>query len=85
MKNTLCRMTGKIVLPITAMLSALSISISVSAQPAGTDLGIEEIIVFGGLDPVGQTSEDIDCVITNCTVSRATVPQRIRVGVSYKF
>ena len=38
-----------------------------------------------GLDPVGQSSEDIDCDIINCTVSRATVPQTMRVGVSYKF
>ena len=38
-----------------------------------------------GLDPVGQTSADIDCATTNCTVSRATVPQTFRVGVSYKF
>ena len=38
-----------------------------------------------GLDPVGQSSADIDCDVTNCTVSRATVPQTFRVGVSYKY
>ncbi|MDC1528705.1 TonB-dependent receptor [Gammaproteobacteria bacterium] len=38
-----------------------------------------------GLDPADQSSEDIDCAITNCTISRATVPQSFRMGVSYKF
>jgi outer membrane receptor protein involved in Fe transport len=38
-----------------------------------------------GLDPVGQTSEDIDCSTTNCTVSRATMPRSYRVGLTYKF
>jgi outer membrane receptor protein involved in Fe transport len=38
-----------------------------------------------GLDPVGQTSEDIDCSVTNCRVSRQTTPRTMRIGVSYKF
>ncbi len=38
-----------------------------------------------GLDPVGTTSEDIDCAVTNCTLSRQTEPRAVRVGVSYKF
>ncbi len=38
-----------------------------------------------GLDPVDQSSEDIDCAVTNCTNSRVTVPQSFRMGVSYKF
>ena len=38
-----------------------------------------------GLDPADQSSEDIDCAITNCTISRATVPQSFRMGLSYKF
>lgn len=38
-----------------------------------------------GLDPEDQSSEDIDCALTNCTISRATVPQSFRMGLSYKF
>jgi len=38
-----------------------------------------------GLDPVGQTSEDLDCAVLDCTISRATVPSSFRVGFSYKF
>jgi len=38
-----------------------------------------------GLDPVGQTSEDIDCSVLDCTISRATVPSSFRFGISYKF
>jgi len=38
-----------------------------------------------GLDPVGQSSEDINCELIDCTISRATVPSSFRVGVSYKF
>ena len=38
-----------------------------------------------GLDPVNQTSEDIDCSTIDCTISRATVPSNLRVGMTYKF
>ena len=38
-----------------------------------------------GLDPVGQSSEDINCELIDCTISRATVPSTFWVGVSYKF
>ncbi len=38
-----------------------------------------------GLDPVGQSSEDINCELIDCTISRATVPSSFWVGVSYKF
>jgi outer membrane receptor protein involved in Fe transport len=38
-----------------------------------------------GLDPVGLTSEDIDCLAVNCRMSRITTPRTFRVGVSYKF
>lgn len=38
-----------------------------------------------GFDPADQTSADIDCSVTNCRMSRATVPQTFRVGASYKF
>ncbi len=38
-----------------------------------------------GYDAAGETSADIDCSVTNCHMSRVTVPQTFRVGVSYKF
>ena len=38
-----------------------------------------------GFDPDGLTSEDIDCDVTDCTMSRVTTPQTLRVGMSYKF
>ena len=38
-----------------------------------------------GLDPVGTTSEDVDCSAVDCTLSRQTEPRAVRVGVSYKF
>jgi len=38
-----------------------------------------------GLDPAGLTSEDIDCSVTNCRMSRVTEPRTFRMGVSYKF
>jgi outer membrane receptor protein involved in Fe transport len=38
-----------------------------------------------GLDPPGLTSEDIDCDVTNCRVSRAEEPRTARVGVKFKF
>lgn len=54
------------------------------------DTDRKEIVYFypayvPGLDPAGITSEDIDCAVVNCRISRATVPSSIRVGVSYKF
>jgi outer membrane receptor protein involved in Fe transport len=38
-----------------------------------------------GFDPAGETSADVDCSMTNCTLSRATEPRAFRVGLSYKF
>ncbi|MDR2212148.1 MAG: TonB-dependent receptor [Pseudomonadales bacterium] len=38
-----------------------------------------------GLDPADQSSEDIDCSVTNCTISRAADPRSFRMGVSYRF
>lgn len=38
-----------------------------------------------GLDPPGLTSEDIDCEVTNCRMSRAEEPQTLRVGVKFEF
>jgi outer membrane receptor protein involved in Fe transport len=38
-----------------------------------------------GLDPPGQTSEDIDCGVTNCRMSRAEEPRTLRVGLKFEF
>jgi len=38
-----------------------------------------------GLDPPGLSSEDIDCEITNCRMSRAEEPRTLRVGVKFEF
>lgn len=37
------------------------------------------------IDPAGLTSEDINCEQVDCTMSRASVPRTVRVGVSYHF
>ncbi|HEX6997844.1 MAG TPA: TonB-dependent receptor [Gammaproteobacteria bacterium] len=41
--------------------------------------------VVPGLDPPGITSEDIDCSIVNCRMSRAEEPRTLRVGVKVEF
>jgi outer membrane receptor protein involved in Fe transport len=38
-----------------------------------------------GLDPPGLSSEDIDCGVTDCRVSRAEEPRTLRLGVKYAF
>jgi len=38
-----------------------------------------------GLDPVGTSSADIDCNVTDCRVSRAQEPRSLRGGVKVKF
>jgi outer membrane receptor protein involved in Fe transport len=38
-----------------------------------------------GLDPPGLTSEDIDCAVTNCRISRAEEPRTLRLGVKVEF
>ncbi len=38
-----------------------------------------------GLDPPGLTSEDIDCDVTNCRISRAEEPRTLRLGVKFEF
>ena len=38
-----------------------------------------------GLDPAGLSAEDIDCNVTDCMMSRATLPRSIRLGVSYRL
>jgi outer membrane receptor protein involved in Fe transport len=41
--------------------------------------------VVPGLDPPGFTSEDIDCGIMSCRVSRQNEPRTLRVGVKFAF
>jgi outer membrane receptor protein involved in Fe transport len=38
-----------------------------------------------GLDPPGLTSEDVDCDVTNCRMSRAEEPRTLRVGLKFEF
>ena len=38
-----------------------------------------------GLDPPGLTSEDIDCSVVNCRMSRVEEPRTLRVGVKFAF
>lgn len=38
-----------------------------------------------GLDGPGLSAEDIDCDAVDCTMSRATEPRTLRVGVRYNF
>ncbi len=38
-----------------------------------------------GLDPPGLTSDDIDCSITNCRISRVEEPRTLRLGVKFEF
>jgi outer membrane receptor protein involved in Fe transport len=38
-----------------------------------------------GLDPPGLSSEDIDCGVTNCRMSRIEEPRTVRVGVKFAF
>lgn len=38
-----------------------------------------------GFDPVGLTSEDIDCEVTNCLMSRRTEPRNFSVGLKVEF
>ncbi len=38
-----------------------------------------------GFDAPGLSSDTIDCDVTNCTMSRATLPRSLRVGVRYQF
>lgn len=38
-----------------------------------------------GFDPAGLTSEDIDCEVTNCLMSRTTEPRNFSFGLKYEF
>ena len=41
--------------------------------------------VVPGLDPPGTSSEDIDCNVTDCRLSRVQEPRTLRVGVKVRF
>ncbi len=54
------------------------------------DTDRKEIVYFypayaEGVDPPGLGADDIDCASVNCRMSRATEPQTLRAGVSFKF
>jgi outer membrane receptor protein involved in Fe transport len=38
-----------------------------------------------GLDPPGLSSDDIDCDVVNCRMSRAEEPRTVRVGLKWSF
>lgn len=38
-----------------------------------------------GFDPSGLRAEDIDCGVTNCFMSRATLPRAVRLGMRLQF
>ena len=38
-----------------------------------------------GFDPMGISSEEIDCESTNCFMSRATIPRAVRLGLRFRF
>jgi outer membrane receptor protein involved in Fe transport len=40
---------------------------------------------IGGFDAPGLSSDDIDCAVTNCRMSRAEEPRTLRFGVTYEF
>ena len=52
---------------------------------AGKDIAYWYPAYVEGLDPPGLTSEDIDCSVTNCRMSRAEEPRTLRVGVKFEF
>jgi hypothetical protein len=51
----------------------------------GTDIAYWYEAYVDGLDPPGLTSEDIDCDVTNCRMSRIEEPRQVRLGVRFKF
>ncbi len=50
----------------------------------GKDISYYYEAWVAGLD-AGTSSADIDCDVVDCTMSRATEPRTLRVGLSYKF
>jgi outer membrane receptor protein involved in Fe transport len=51
----------------------------------GKDIAYWYEAYVDGLDPPGQSSEDIDCAITNCRMSRVEEPRTLRLGVKFEF
>ncbi len=51
----------------------------------GKDIAYYYPAYISGLDPAGLTSDDIDCDLVNCRMSRATEPRTFRIGVRYNF
>src|SRR5690606_31043952 len=41
--------------------------------------------IVPGLDPPGFTSEDVDCDVMNCRMSRQNEPRTLRFGMRYAF
>jgi outer membrane receptor protein involved in Fe transport len=51
----------------------------------GTDIAYWYEAYVDGFDPPGLTSEDIDCDVVNCLMSRVEEPRTLRVGVKFEF
>ncbi len=51
----------------------------------GKDIAYWYEAYIDGLDPPGLTSDDIDCEITNCRMSRVEEPRTVRLGVKFEF
>lgn len=51
----------------------------------GKDIVYDYPAYVAGLDPPGLTSEDIDCSLVNCRMSRAEEPRTLRVGIKREF
>jgi outer membrane receptor protein involved in Fe transport len=51
----------------------------------GTDIAYWYEAYVAGFDPPGLSSEDIDCSVTNCRMSRVEEPRTVRAGVKFKF
>lgn len=51
----------------------------------GKDISYYYPAYVAGLDPAGLGADDIDCSVSNCTMSRVTEPRTLRFGISYKF
>jgi outer membrane receptor protein involved in Fe transport len=51
----------------------------------GKDIVYDYPAYVAGLDPPGLTSDDIDCSVVNCRMSRAEEPRTLRVGLKFAF
>jgi hypothetical protein len=52
---------------------------------SGKDIVYYYPAYVGGFDPPGSSSEQLDCDVTNCRMSRAEEPRTLRVGVKIEF